>query len=147
MSHQKIPRWIIAYAIFQLILAVAFGLMAYVNRGFQFPELVGNADATFPIGLFANRNFGVAVGFVVALLLQNRTMLLTVFIIRLATDIFDFLLALGLGIDGIGALIGILVFFGLVLWIPEVLSIRSLWRIRERDSGAIKKMNTETVNA
>jgi hypothetical protein len=67
MNNPKNPRWIFAYAIFQLLLAVAFGIMAYVNRGFQFPELVGNADATFSVGLFANRNLGV-VGALVAVL-------------------------------------------------------------------------------
>lgn len=39
---QKIPRWVIGYAILQLVLAVLFGAMPYLNRGFQFPELVGN---------------------------------------------------------------------------------------------------------
>ena len=56
--NQKIPRWIVGYAILQLVLALLFGAMAYLNRGFQFPELVGNTAALFPIGLFANRNLG-----------------------------------------------------------------------------------------
>lgn len=97
--ESKIPRWIIGYAIFQLILAVLFGSLAYFNRGFQFPELVGNIDALFPIGLFANRNLGVSVALILALVLRNRPMLLTIFVIRFATDLFDFCFhCLGLGL-------------------------------------------------
>ena len=126
--ESKIPRWVIGYAVLQLILALLFGSLAYLNRGFQFPELVGNLDALFPIGLFANRNLGVSAALVLALVLRNRPMLLTIFVIRFATDVFDFLLSLfGTGIDGAGALIGTLVFFGLILWIPEILAIRILW--------------------
>ena len=128
LKHQNIPRWVIGYAIFQLVLAILFAVLAYVNRGFQFPELVGNADALFPIGLFANRNLGVAAVMIIALILRNRAMLMGLFMIRFATDLFDFLLsAFGTGIDGAGAWIGTLIFFGLVLWGPELLAIRSLW--------------------
>ena len=124
----KIPRWIIGYAILQLTLAVLFATMAYVNRGFQFPELVGNQDAFFAIGLFANRNFGVAIALIVALFLRDRNMLLAIFLVRFATDVFDFLLAvLGLGVDSAGALVSQLIFFALILWIPEILAIRALW--------------------
>ncbi|MEM7110930.1 MAG: hypothetical protein AAF614_00755 [Chloroflexota bacterium] len=135
-DEQKIPRWIIGYAILQLALALLFGVLAYLNRGFQFPELVGNVDATFAIGLFANRNLGVAITFIVALILYfsqgatqlARPMLLTLFLVRFATDLFDFLLAiLGVGVEGVGPLIGQLVFFALILWIPELLAIRTLW--------------------
>ncbi|MEM8861531.1 MAG: hypothetical protein AAGD96_24675 [Chloroflexota bacterium] len=126
--NQYIPRWVYAYAILQLVLALLFGIMAYVNRGFQFPELVGNAAALFPIGLFANRNLGVSVALITGLAVRSRKILLAVFIIRLATDLFDFLLsAFGTGIEGIGAWIGTLVFFGAILWIPELLAVRSLW--------------------
>ncbi len=135
MNTKKIHWWIIAYAIFQLLLAVGFGIMAYVNRGFQFPELVGNIDANFPIGLFANRNLGVAVALIAALVLRNRLMLLTIFVVRLATDTFDFLMALSNGVEGIGQVVIMLVFFGLILWIPEILAIHSLWRNRERDEA------------
>ena len=125
----KIPRWVIGYAIFQLTLAILFATMAYVNRSFQFPELVGNEDALFAIGLFANRNFGVAVAMIVALFLRDRNMLLAMFLVRFATDVFDFLLAVfGLGVESPGALIGQFVFFSLILWIPELLAIRTLWR-------------------
>ena len=128
LRNQNIPRWIIGYAIFQLALAILFGSLAYFNRGFQFPELVGNVDALFPIGLFANRNLGVAAVMIIALVLRNRAMLMGLFMIRFATDLFDFLLsAFGTGIEGAGAWIGTFVFFGLVLWGPELLAIRSLW--------------------
>lgn len=125
----KIPRWVIGYAILQLTLAVLFATMAYVNRSFQFPDLVGNQDALFAIGLFANRNFGVAIALVIALFLRDRNMLLAIFLVRFATDVFDFLLAvLGLGVDSAGALVGQLIFFALILWIPEILAIRALWK-------------------
>lgn len=127
-TKREIPRWIIGYAILQLLLALLFGALAYLNRGFQFPELVGNEGALFAIGLFANRNLGIAAALIGALLLRNRLMLFAIFIARFATDFFDFLLsAFGTGIDGAGALLGSLVFFGLVLWLPELLAIRTLW--------------------
>ncbi|MEM7029041.1 MAG: hypothetical protein AAF629_05570 [Chloroflexota bacterium] len=135
MMTTHIPRWIIGYAILQLVLALLFGLMAYFNRGFQFPELVGNADALFPIGLFANRNLGVSVALIAGLVLRNRWMLLTVFVIRFATDVFDFFLGLANGGGGIGALVGMAVFFGLVLWIPEILAIRSLWKAETKTAS------------
>ena len=53
-------------------------------------------------------------------------MIFTIFLVRFATDIFDFLMALGQGVDGVGALIAQLVFFALILWIPELLSMRWL---------------------
>lgn len=134
--NQPISRWIIGYAILQLILALLFGLMAYFNRGGQFPELVGNVAATFPIGLFANRNLGVAVALIIALVLRNRPMLITLFIIRFATDVFDFLLAIfGIGIGSAGELAMQFVFFGLILWIPELLSIRALWQAEAAGDG------------
>lgn len=126
--NQKISRWVMGYAILQLVLAVAFGAMAYLNRGFQFPELVGNEGAAFAIGLFANRNLGVSVALITALILRNRAMLWTIFLVRFATDVFDFLMALGQGVDNVGALAGQLVFFALILWIPELLSMRWLWQ-------------------
>lgn len=128
MQPQKISPWVIGYAIFSLGLAILFGALAYLNRGFQFPELIGNPAAFFPIGLFANRNLAVAVAFIVALILRNRSMLLILFIIRFATDLFDFIMSLVNGVEGIGAIFGTLLFFGLLLWVPELLSIRWLWR-------------------
>ena len=114
--NQQIPRWIIGYATLQLILALLFGIMAYLNRSFQFPELVGNEAASFAIALFANRNLGVSVALIAALALRSRLMLLTIFIIRFATDVFDFLFSiLGQGVEDVGALVGTLVFFGLIL--------------------------------
>lgn len=135
--NQKISRWIIGYAILQLVLAVLFGAMAYINRSAQFPELVDNAAALFPIGLFANRNLGVSVALIAALLLRNRAMLLTIFVIRFATDVFDFFLAIfGIGIEGVSGLIAQLIFFALILWLPELLSIRALWQAEQADNTA-----------
>jgi len=125
--RQSIPRWIIGYAILQLALAVLFGAMAYINPTNQFPDLAGN-DAAFAVGLYANRNLGISVALIAALLLRNHNMLITIFIARFATDLFDFLLAVfGTGVDGVGALVGQLVFFALILWIPEIWAIRTLW--------------------
>lgn len=125
---QPIAIWIIGYTILQLILALLFGTMAYLNPSFQFPELVGNDAAAFAIGLFANRNFGVAVALIVALMLRNRTMLFTLLLMRFVTDLFDFGMALRQGADGIGSLAAQLLFFALILWIPELLAMRWLWR-------------------
>ncbi|MEM7336403.1 MAG: hypothetical protein AAF490_30265 [Chloroflexota bacterium] len=105
MTKHKISRWIIGYAILQLILAVLFGARAYLNRSFQFPKLVGNEDALFAIGLFANRNLGVSVALIAGLVLRSRPMVMIIFIARFATDAFDFLLAIfGTGVEGAGAL-------------------------------------------
>ena len=126
MRH-AIPKWVIGYAILQFALALLFGIMAYINPANQFPDIGGN-DAAFAIGLYANRNLGVSVALIVALLLRNRNMLIAIFIARFATDLFDFLLAVfGTGVDDGGALIGQLIFFAIVLWIPEVLAVRTLW--------------------
>ena len=62
-----------------------------------------------------------------ALAFRSPAMLMTVFIARFATDVFDFLLAIiSAGISGIGAFMSQLIFFALILWIPEGLAIHSL---------------------
>ena len=129
MKTEKIPTWIIAYGILQLVLAVLFGVMAYANRGFQFPELIDVAGALFPIGLFANRNLGVAIALGAALFLRRRDMLFILFLVRFATDLFDFFLGMANAESfSVGTIIVQMVFFALILWIPELFAMRHLWQ-------------------
>lgn len=121
---QSIPRWVIIIAILHLLAALIFGVLAHVDSSNQFPDLVLNDDANFAVGLYANRNIGVAVALAAALALRSRLMLAGLFLARLVTDAGDFVMALTQNPES-NALVGQLIFFGL-LFASEVAVIRAL---------------------
>lgn len=110
--------------VLHMLAALAFGLMALVAPENQFPELVRNADGEFAVALYANRNVGVGVALAVALGLRQAWMLTALFVVRLVTDLGDFVEALVAG-GGAGAAAGSSIFFAL-LFASELFVIRRL---------------------
>ncbi|MBV7332153.1 hypothetical protein KFU94_28760 [Chloroflexi bacterium TSY] len=148
--NQLISRWVIGYAVLQLLSAVAFGALAYLNRGLQFPELVENEAAAWAIGLFANRNLGLSLALIAALLLRNRAMLFVLFLLHFAIDLLDFFLVLGQGVGSLLFLVIQLLFFGLLLWLPTLLCLRWLWQAEAEKSVAtpsVRAASAETAPA
>lgn len=122
--RQHIPRAVIVITVLHAVAALAFGVLAHVDSSNQFPDLVVNDNADFAVGLYANRNIGVGVMLVTALVLGIRWGLVALFGARFVTDVGDFVMGLTQA-DGGGAVAGQLVFFAL-LFASEIYVIRRL---------------------
>ncbi len=125
--RQAVPRSVVVIVVLHLLAAVVFGGLAHLDSTNQFPDMVVNDDANFAVGLYANRNLGIGAALAAALVLLSRMALLGLMAARFFTDIAD-LIAATTRIESAGALVGQLVFFGLLFW-SEIYVLRTLFRL------------------
>ncbi len=135
--RQSIPRSVAVLVVLHALAALVFGSLAHLDASNQFPDLVVNDDSRFAVGLYANRNIGVGLALLVALVLGSRWGLGGLIGARLLTDAADLVMAITT-VDGAGALVGQLVFFGL-LFASELYVLRTLFRLEQRD-GSIQEL-------
>ncbi|MEM9562839.1 MAG: hypothetical protein AAGA93_09495 [Actinomycetota bacterium] len=128
-----IPRSVAVLAVLHAAAALLFGTLAHLDSSNQFPDLVVNDDSLFAVGLYANRNIGVGLALLAMLFLASRWGLMALFGARFLTDAADLVMAFT-NTDGAGALIGQLVFFGL-LFASELYVLRTLFRLEQRDAN------------
>ncbi|MEM7274301.1 MAG: hypothetical protein AAF547_14555 [Actinomycetota bacterium] len=125
--RQSIPRSVAVLAVLHALAALVFGALAHIEPTNQFPELVTNDDGLFAVSLYANRNIGVGLSLLVALAIGSRWALMGLFAARFVTDAADLITAFT-QVDGAGAVVGQLVFFGL-LFASELYVLRTLFRL------------------
>ncbi|MEM9655031.1 MAG: hypothetical protein AAGA65_23265 [Actinomycetota bacterium] len=128
--NQNLPRSVIVIAGLHLLAALLFGALAHIDSSNQFPDLVVNDDSNFAVGLYANRNIGVGLGLLVALLLQSRMAVFGLMGARFITDVADLVMAFT-QVESAGEVVGQLIFFG-VLLLSELYVLRTLFR---REAG------------
>lgn len=129
---QSVPRSVTVIAALHLLAALVFGVLAHIDSTNQFPDLVTNDDGRFAVGLYANRNIGIAAALLIALLVRSRMAIAGLMLARFGTDVADFVTALTQGSSG-GEVAGQLVFFTL-LFASELFVIRALLRLEQRDT-------------
>lgn len=132
---QPIPRSVSVIAALHLIAALAFGVLAHIDSSNQFPDLVTNDDGTFAVALYANRNIGIGVALLVALLVRSRMALAGLVAARFVTDVADFVTGLTREATA-GEFVGQLVFFGL-LFATEAYVIRTVLRLERGDTRSV----------
>lgn len=140
-SRQSIPRAVAVIVVLHLLAALVFGLLAHLDSSNQFPDLVANDDGTFAVGLYANRNIGIGVALLLALIAGSRQAIIGLFVARLVTDVADLIMAFT-QLDGAGAAVGQIIFFGLLL-ASELFVLRSLLRL---ERGGADSRPTLEVN-
>lgn len=139
---QSIPRSVAVITALHLVAALLFGALAHIDPSNQFPELVQNDDGLFAVGLYANRNIGIALALGAALALRSRWALMGLMAARFVTDVGDLLTALTTDLTG-GELVGQFVFFGL-LFASELWVLRTLFRL-EQDAARPASIGSEVT--
>lgn len=120
--NQRLPIPVTVIVVLHLVAALLFGILALADPSLQFPDLVLNDDGEFVSSLYANRNIGMAVALLVALLLRSPFALAGLLLARFVTDLADLVVALA---SGSGGVVPTLVFF-LVLLGSEAYALSSL---------------------
>ncbi len=124
MEKVSIPKLIIVYAIFQIVVVVFFGVFAISGRAA--PELIGQEGASLIFSTIAVRNFAIALLLLIGLINRNPALLLGGFVVRFAMDVGDYIVRVFLsGISAPRLLVAFIIILA-VLWIPQVLCIRAL---------------------
>lgn len=127
----KIPLAIKAFAGVLALLGLVIGIQCYLNpssvvTGFQ----VGGSAEQMAIGMLGARNVAMALVLIVALISGKPSWLCLAFIMRLFTEIQDLLVSIFSGNTGMPPVVLMLVFLGIFI-IPEILCIRTLWRLEQ----------------
>lgn len=123
-STTTVPRWIVSYGWLMVLVPVAIALMTVFSPETLFSELDEDAlSIDGPVGAYAIRNFAAGIAMAFALYRRSPAMLLVMFVMRLATDIPDFLLVVGGG----ASVFPFIVIMIVVFWGPSALAARHLW--------------------
>lgn len=112
----KIPKWIIYYGIFQVLLVVGFGIMFFVNSN--------PFTANDPSFLAGARNAGILAILLLGLFRKDAAVLFCGYLIRFIADFGD-MISNFLG----GETIAAISFIPMTL-IPLFLGARILWKIK-----------------
>ena len=124
MKKGSISKLIIAYAVFQVVVVIFFGIFAITGRAA--PELVGREGANLVFGTIAVRNFAIAILLLIGIIHKNPAILLGGFVVRFAMDIGDYIVRVFASGAPAPRLIVALIILLVVLWVPQVLCIRAL---------------------
>lgn len=120
MNTVKIPKWIIYYGIFQILLVVGFGIMFFINSN----PFTAN-DPSFLAGV---RNVGILVILLLGLIKRDAKILFCAYLIRFIVDFGD-MISNFLG----GEIWSAISFIPLTL-IPLAIGTKKLWKIRKENS-------------
>jgi hypothetical protein len=119
----NISIWVYIYAVLHALFLVGMGVAAYLDPTFQFTGLLQTSSVMHPIGLYANRNFSIALVAVIAVIYGLKTrrpfQLTAIMLIYLFTDLSDIVLLL-IRSDTTWLMIGV---YTILFWIPEIISL------------------------
>ena len=125
----KIPKWVIGYAIFLLLLSFGAGFTAMVAPASLF---TGSGIDFAPIQgimmMFGGRNVAFGVIAIMALNSRNPHYLLALYAGRFVVELFDLYAAMALGLTMLPAGVVLLIWLPLFL-LPEGLAIVTLRRL------------------
>ena len=126
----RIPAWIKFYTVFTILGALCLSGAAMVFPTLLFPALDATPQQMVPIGLYAIRNFAVAVALAFALYRRSIQMLLVLFLFRFIVDILDFVhfVYFGYGYESFWGMCLMVAAFLLILWLPLAFALRWLFK-------------------
>ena len=123
----NISIWVYLYTLLHALFAIALGVAAYIDPSFQFTGLLQTSSVMHPIGLYANRNFAIALASIFAVIYGLKTrrpyQLSSIILILLITDLADLIL-LWTRNDASWVMAGV---YGVLFWIPEILCLIYLY--------------------
>jgi hypothetical protein len=125
MVKKSLPGWLTVIIVIETLPMFAGPLLALLGPD-SFPGFDQLPDPRFVAWLYAARNFAVGIAFLVALALKNRSMLFTLILIRLITDLHDLPnMLLNRSSSNPAWLIAIFVLF---YYLPAIYALRTLWK-------------------
>ena len=125
LSKNKITfTWSLSFILFLLISPMFFGpVIALLNPEF----FEGSGDTILSLGstLFVARNLTIGLAFLFAIYLRSASMLFILIFVRLITDLIDFP---AFQIFRESPLIGQIIIFTLLCYLPAFFGLRILWK-------------------
>ena len=116
--------WILSFILFLLISPMFFGpLFALLNP--EFFEGVGDSKLSLGSTLFIARNLAIGLAFLFAIYLRSASMLFILILVRLIIDLIDFL---AFQIFRGSPLIGQIIIFTALCYLPALFGLRILWK-------------------
>lgn len=124
----NISIWVYIYILAHALFSLAMGVVAYIDPAFQFTGLLQTSSVMHPIGLYANRNFAIAIASIVAVIYGLRTrrpyQLTSIALILLLTDLSDIILLLFRG----DAPVVMLLSYAILFYLPETFILIYLYK-------------------
>ncbi len=124
-SSKKISyTWSLSLILFLLISPMFFGpLIAIFNP--EFFEGLGDTELSLGSTLFVARNLAIGLAFLFAIYMRSASMLFVLILVRLIIDLIDFL---AFQIFRESPLIGQVIIFTLMCYLPAFFGLRILWK-------------------
>ena len=131
LLDQKINfSWQLSLILFLLISPMFFGpLIALLNP--EFFEGLGDNNLSLGSTLFVARNLAIGVAFLFAIFLRNASMLFILILVRLIIDLIDFP---AFQIFRESPIIGQIIIFSLMCYLPAYFGLRILWKEMKNSS-------------
>ena len=125
LFDQKINfSWQLSLILFLLISPMFFGpLIALLNP--EFFEGLGDNDLSLGSTLFVARNLAIGLAFLFAIYMRNASMLFILILVRLIIDLIDFP---AFQIFRESPIIGQVIIFSLMCYLPAYFGLRILWK-------------------
>ena len=125
LFDQKINfSWQLSLILFLLISPMFFGpLIALLNP--EFFEGLGDNELSLGSTLFVARNLAIGLAFLFAIYLRNAPMLFILILVRLIIDLIDFP---AFQIFRESPIIGQIIIFSLMCYLPAYFGLRILWK-------------------
>ena len=116
--------WSLSLILFLLISPMFFGpLIALFNP--EFFEGLGDTELSLGSTLFVARNLAIGLAFLFAIYMRSASMLFVLILVRLIIDLIDFL---AFQIFRESPLIGQVIIFTLMCYLPAFFGLRILWK-------------------
>ena len=116
--------WSLSLILFLLISPMFFGpLIALLNP--EFFEGLGDTELSLGSTLFVARNLAIGLAFLFAIYMRSASMLFVLILVRLIIDLIDFL---AFQIFRESPLIGQIIIFTLMCYLPAFFGLRILWK-------------------
>jgi hypothetical protein len=125
LEYKKISfTWLLSFILFLLISPMFFGpLIAILNP--EFFEGAGDKELSLGSTLFVARNLAIGIVFLFAIYMRSAVMLFILILIRLLTDLIDFPV---FQIFRESPIIGQIIIFSLMCYLPAYFGLRILWK-------------------
>ena len=130
LSNKKIsfPGWF-SVILFLLVTPMFYGpLIAFVNPSFF--GGIGLTELNLGITLFIARNLAIGLAFLFAIFIKNGPMLFILILVRLITDLID---APAFQVFREPPLLGQIIIFTLLCYLPALFGLRFLWKEMRND--------------
>ena len=122
--------WALCLILFLLISPMFFGpLIALFNP--EFFEGLGDNELSLGSSLFVARNLAIGLAFLVAIYMRSAPMLFILILVRLIIDLIDFP---AFQIFRESPLIGQIIIFSLICYLPAFFGLRILWKEMKNSS-------------